>query len=104
MATTRPAVQKRVRATIRIPRALYEEVRGAVRARRTRAGNVNDFILFAMRAYIRLIERRRIDHAFRGMADDRQFQKEARAIAEEFSASDWEAFELGESHQSEAGA
>lgn len=104
MRTRRPSAHKRIRATLRIPRSLYEEVRGAVRGKCTNAENINEFILSALRAYIRLIERRRTDRAFAGMAGDREFQKEARAIAEEFRASDWEAFELGEPPGAEAGA
>jgi len=37
----------------------------------------------------------RIDAAFAEMATDIEYQKEALQMAEEFSRSDWEAFELG---------
>ena len=96
------ARKRRIRATVRIPRALYDEMRGVVRKRQTAAVNINDFVVSAIRAYVKLLERRRIDAQFAGMATDAEYQKEAIAIAEEFSASDWEAFELGEASGVEA--
>jgi len=94
--------KKRIRATVRIPRALYDEVRGVVRQRQTTADNINDFVVNALRAYVKLLERHRIDAEFAAMAIDAEYQKEAAAIAEEFSASDWEAFELGQASPKEA--
>ena len=95
-------LRKRIRATVRIPHSLYREVQGAVRNHRTEAVNINDFVVSAIRAYMRLLERRRIDAAFAGMASDAEYQKEAHSIAREFEASDWEALQLGESGQAEA--
>jgi hypothetical protein len=57
---------------------------------------VNDFIVNAVAAYVRAVERKAIDDAFRGMADDKQYQREALMIAEQFTASDAEAIELSE--------
>lgn len=42
------------------------------------------------------MERKAIDDAFQGMAEDKQYQREALCIAEEFAASDAEALELTE--------
>ena len=97
MATKRDQLRKRIRATIRIPQSLYQDVQGVVRDRGTEAVNINDFVVSAIRAYMRLLERRRIDAAFAGMAGDEEFQKEALSIANEFEASDWEALQLGDS-------
>jgi len=41
--------------------------------------------------------RREIDAAFRGMADDEQYQRLSEEIAESFAQSDWEALLLGTS-------
>jgi len=40
--------------------------------------------------------RKSVDDAFAGMAEDPIYQEEAHEIAEEFSAADWEAFEIAE--------
>ncbi len=40
--------------------------------------------------------RKQIDAAFAGIAEDADYQKEAKLIAEEFSQSDWEALEISE--------
>jgi hypothetical protein len=42
------------------------------------------------------MERKAIDGAFRPMASDKRYQREALRLAEQFSASDAEAIELGE--------
>jgi hypothetical protein len=82
---------KRVRTTVRLPRSLYEKARQLVASKGIPAGNMNDLFEAAIVAYVRLLERKRVDAAFAAMADDREYQKEARLIAEEFSQSDWEA-------------
>ena len=60
------------------------------------ADSLNDLVIAAIRTYVKSIRRREIDHAFRGMAADGDFQKESRRIASEFERSDWEAFQMGE--------
>jgi hypothetical protein len=47
-------------------------------------------------AGIQAAERKAIDDAFRGMADDKLYQREGLRIAEEFAASDTEALDLSE--------
>jgi hypothetical protein len=42
------------------------------------------------------LERRAIDDAFRPMATDSQYQREARDVAEQFSSSDAQTIEIGE--------
>jgi hypothetical protein len=83
-----------MQTTLRLPRPLYERVKGHVE--REQAGSVNDFIVNAVAAYVRAVERKAIDDAFRDMADDKQYQREALMIAEQFAASDAEAIELSE--------
>jgi len=87
---------KRVRATVRLPRPLYEEARKYVDRELVPAENINDFFVAAIYAYVKLVRRRQIDADFARMAEDADYQKEAKLIAEEFSPSDWEAFELTE--------
>jgi hypothetical protein len=83
-----------LQTTLRLPRPLYERVKSRVEQDKT--GSVNDFIVTALAAYVRAVERRAIDDAFRGMANDKQYQREALLIADQFAASDAEAIELSE--------
>ncbi len=57
---------------------------------------MDELIIASMRSFIKVTKRRKNDLAFRGMAEDAAFQKEARLIATEFEASDWEALRLTE--------
>jgi hypothetical protein len=90
MSPTRVTKRKRgrVRATVRLPRLLYDEVRSFVAKGRSSSGSLNDFFLASVRAYVSLLKRRQIDADFAGMAGDADFQKEAALIAGEFSPSD----------------
>jgi hypothetical protein len=83
-----------MQTTLRLPRPLYDRVKGLVE--REHAGSVNDFIVNALAAYVRAVERKAIDDAFADMADDTQYQREALLIAEQFARSDAEALELSE--------
>lgn len=83
-----------MQTTLRLPRPLYERVKSYVEQNKT--GSVNDLIVNAVGAYMRAAERKAIDDAFRGMADDKQYQREALMIAEQFAPSDAEALELSE--------
>ncbi len=89
-----PRTARIIQTTLRVPRPLYERVKGHVEGNKT--GSVNDFIVNALAAYVRAVERKATDDAFRGMAGDKQYQREALKIAEEFAASDAEALELSE--------
>jgi len=78
-----------IRATVTLPAALVAAADEAIRA-----GLVSSRSELVRRAVARELlemERRALDEAFAAMADDRDFQREARSIAAEFSASDWEA-------------
>ena len=54
---------------------------------------MNGFFEAAITAYLKHFKRREIDAQFAAMATDPAYQREAAAISEEFSESDWEAFE-----------
>jgi hypothetical protein len=87
---------RRVRTTVRLPRPLYDQARKFVDRELVPADNINDFFVAAISAYVKLLERKEIDSRFAKMADDTEFQKEAKLIGEEFAQSDWESFELAE--------
>lgn len=84
----------KTQTTLRLPRKLYEKAKQMVESRG--AGSVNDFIVTALAAYVRALERKVIDESFEGMASDRDYQRETRRIMEEFSASDAETIALTE--------
>lgn len=94
----------KIQTTLRLPRALHDQARKFVEASSTNAQNLNDFIVAALRAYVKLLERRQIDAAFAGMAEDANHHREAQLIAEEFEQSDWEALELAEKQSVDADA
>lgn len=87
---------KTVRTTVRLPRTLHEKVRQLVSKDGSDGDTMNDLFESAISTYVRLLERRKVDAAFARMATDDAYQKEARALGEEFSESDWEAFEAAE--------
>lgn len=90
---------RRVQTTVRLPKPLYEQARKC--AEKTTAQSINEFFVAAITAYLKILRRKRIDAAFSGMAEDAEYQREALLIAEEFSASDWEALELTERDSAE---
>ena len=82
------------RTTVALPTDLLEAAdeaiaRGAARSR-------NDLIARALLHELEAFQRRLIDEAFSGMADDPVYRDEALKIAEEFAASDWEALGASE--------
>jgi len=87
---------EKIRTTVRLPRTLYDEVHRLVKQDAVFPGTFNDLFTSAVRAYLKMLKRKQIDAAFGGMANDSEYQNEARAIAEEFAASDWEALETAE--------
>jgi hypothetical protein len=82
--------------TLRLPRGLYEQARSVVEKGTTDAKSLNDFIVMAIKTYLKIYERKQIDAAFAGMAQDAKYQEEAKMLAEEFAYSDWEALQLDE--------
>jgi len=96
MTGTVAATKGRVRTTVRMSRNLYDEARRFVDRDLVQAENINDFFVAAICAYVKLLHRKQVDAEFAKMAEDADYQKEARLIVEEFSQSDWEAFEITE--------
>jgi hypothetical protein len=88
--------------TVRLPLSVYERARSLVeKAKQEGAAgsgpnSLNDFFTAAITAYLKMYERRQIDAAFAGMADDAGYQKEAQLLAQDFQYSDWEALRLDE--------
>jgi len=78
--------------TVRLPKPLYDEAKALVDE--NKVPSLNDLMITAVRAFLRSAERRSIDAAFAGMAEDAEYQKEAKLIAEQFEASDWETLEI----------
>jgi len=91
-----PAARGKVRATVRMPHLLYDGARQFVDCAVSPAKNINDVFVTAMCGYVKVLGRSQIDRSFVEMKEDADYQKEARLIAEEFSPSDWEAFEFAE--------
>ena len=85
---------RKVQTTLRLPRQLYERAKLFVES--GSKGSVNELIVNALTAYIRAMERKVIDDAFRPMATDKLYRREALRLSEQFSASDAETIELGE--------
>ncbi|MFI5115530.1 MAG: hypothetical protein ACHP8B_02405 [Terriglobales bacterium] len=85
--------------TVRLPRPVYDQAKCVVDKEKGGAGPVvsmNDLIVLAITAYLKMYKRRQIDAAFALMAEDAEYQKEASLLAEEFQYSDWEALRIGE--------
>lgn len=84
--------------TVRMPRPVYDQAKCIVSKEKGGGGtaSLNDFIVAAIKAYLKMYKRRQIDAAFAGMAEDADYQKEAKLIAEEFEHSDWEALRIEE--------
>lgn len=87
---------EKVRTTVRVPKGLYDEAQKFVHKNATPAATINDFFIAAICAYVKLVKRKQIDAAFAGMAEDTDYQTQSRLIGEEFSQSDWEAFEAAQ--------
>jgi len=86
-------IERKVRTTVSLPEPLYEEARSFVNKKVSPSDSINSFFVAAILAYVKLIKRKQIDAKFAAMSEDSDYQKEAKLISEEFSQSDWEAFE-----------
>jgi len=87
---------KIVRTTVSLPKRVYEEAKEFVEMKASPAGTLSTFFVTAIASYVRLLKRKQIDAQFALMADDSDYQKQAKLISEEFSQSDWDAFERAE--------
>jgi hypothetical protein len=84
--------------TVRIPVPLYDQAKEMVCSEKAAGATVslNDVIVSAIKVYVKIHARRKIDAAFAGMAEDANYQKAATLLAEEFEVSDWESLGIGE--------
>jgi len=80
---------------VALPSKLLEATEKMVKA--GKAKSRDELITRALRKELLAIKRTEIDAAFARMANDAEYQKEARQIVEEFAQSDWEAWQIGES-------
>jgi hypothetical protein len=101
MSGVSTAISEKVRTTVRLPRKLYDEACRVVDKNLVSAETLNDFFIAAVFAYLKMARRKQIDALFLSIAEDADYQKEAKLIAEEFSQSDWEALELEEKSSTE---
>ena len=85
---------RNTQTTLRLPEGLYERVKVAVQSGET--GSVNEFVVNALTAYLRALERRAIDDAFKPMAKDARYRRESSKMVEQFSGSDAETIRLSE--------
>jgi metal-responsive CopG/Arc/MetJ family transcriptional regulator len=83
-----------IRTTLALPAELLAAADQAVRAGKARSRN--ELVATALRHELAAQERAAIDAAFLAMADDAEYQAEAKAIAAEFGAADWEALRRAE--------
>jgi hypothetical protein len=96
MALTRGSTRT---TTVRLPVHVYDQAKGVVEREKRATGSalsLNDLIVTAIKAYLKMYQRRQIDAAYAAMANDADYQKEATLLTGEFEHSDWEALRLGE--------
>jgi hypothetical protein len=86
----------KVRTTVRVPKPLYEEAQHFVQREDTALSTINEFVVAAICAYVKLMRRKQIDAAFALMKEDVDYQKQALLLAEEFTQSDWETLAMVE--------
>lgn len=95
-----PALRTEIHTTtVRLPLPVYDQAKCVVEKENRGAGvtiSLNDLIVSAIKAYLKMYKRRQIDAAFASMAEDADYQKEATLLDEEFEHSDWEALRLEE--------
>lgn len=85
--------------TVRLPRPVYDQAKLVVDKEKRGTGttlSLNDLIVSAIKAYLKMYQRKEIDAAFSKMAEDADYQKEATLLVEEFQHSDWEALRIEE--------
>ncbi len=82
------------RTMIPLPVDLFEAIDRAVREGSARSREA--FIVAALRRELAIAEGAALDAAIAPMAEDGDYQAEARMLSEEFAAADWEALRLAE--------
>lgn len=78
-----------VRTTVSLPEELVRRVDRAVEE--GAAKSRNELLVSALEREVELLERRRLDAEFAGMADDEEYLREAEGLAEDFALADREA-------------
>jgi hypothetical protein len=91
MQGTESGKDNRIQTTIRIPPNVYKRAKSLLNAPGSEIGTFNDLVVEALQAFVHAARRKHIDDAFLMMASDRDYQQEARNVADEFEESDWEA-------------
>jgi hypothetical protein len=86
-----------------MPRSTYEQAKELVEkhAGIGKRRSLNDLVVTAVAAYVKMHKRKQIDAAFAGMANDTGYKKKSNRLLEEFEHSDWEALTLGEESMEE---
>jgi hypothetical protein len=90
-----PRTKRSLQTTLRLPDSLYQRARRLV-VEDKHVDSMNDLIITALSAYLKALDRKMIDRAFAAMADDTEYQSEAKRIAREFAESDAEATRLAD--------
>jgi hypothetical protein len=85
--------KRKIRTTISLPEPVYEAARSLVNSHASPDASMNALFEAAVTAYLKQFKRKELDAQFAAMAGDPAYQGEVAAISEEFSQSDWEAFE-----------
>jgi hypothetical protein len=85
--------KRTLQTTLRLPDSLYQKARQLVTEDK-HVDSMNELIITALSAYLKALDRKTIDRAFAGMANDQEYQNEAELIAREFSESDAEATQV----------
>ncbi len=86
--------KERIRTTVAVAANLLAAVDAAVKKGAARSRN--EFLETALRNQLAADKRKEIDAAFAEMGGDADYQREACQVAEEFAASDWEAWQASE--------
>jgi len=87
---SKPMAVQTVRTTLALPADLLAAVDQAVQAGKARSRN--ELVRIALERELAAQQRAAIDAAFAEMAQDQDYQAEAKAMASEFETADWEAW------------
>ena len=89
-----PAVMERettkIQTTLRVPEALYREVKELLDQHQIEGPSVNDVVVAALQRFVAQVHERMIDAQFADMATDEKYLTQCRVLAGEFAHSDWE--------------
>jgi Arc/MetJ-type ribon-helix-helix transcriptional regulator len=83
----------KIQITVRLPKPLFEEVEEMINCR-GRGESANDFIVESVQLRLSILKRKELDAKFSDMSKDRDYQRDAQLIAQDFESSDREAAKL----------